>query len=82
MFGLLQTLTLVVFLDSCDASLFAIEQVQSISTPGYPQQYSSNLTCTWTVTANKDYLVRLETGFVSNDTCCEHLEVFCFSLGP
>ena len=64
--------------DDCGSRLSAIEQEQNISTPGYPEQYSSNLTCTWTITANSDYLVKLETGFVSNDTCCEHLEVSDF----
>ena len=65
--------------DDCGSKLSAVEQVQRISTPEYPQQYSYNLTCTWRITANRDYLIRLETGFVSNDTCCEHLEVsdFC-----
>ena len=64
--------------DECGSRLPAIEQVQSISTPGYPNQYSYNLTCTWTITASSDYLVKLETGFVSNDTCCERLEVSNF----
>ena len=64
--------------DDCGSRLSAIAQEQIISTPGYPEQYSSNLTCTWTITANSNYLVRLETGFVSNDTCCEHLGVSDF----
>jgi len=63
--------------DACGTYLVAIEQAQNISTPDYPLQYRSNLTCTWTITANTNYLVRLETGFVSNDTCCEDLQV-CF----
>jgi len=62
-------------LDECGANLVAIEYEQSISTPEYPNQYRSNLTCKWTITANTNYLVRIETGFVSNDTCCETLEV-------
>ena len=64
--------------DDCGSKLSAVEQVQRISTPEYPQRYSYNLTCTWRITANRDYLIRLETGFVSNDTCCEHLEVSSF----
>ena len=56
-------------------NLIAIAQVQDISTPEYPHQYRSNLTCTWTITATSNYLVQLETGFVSNDTCCENLQV-------
>ena len=60
--------------------MIAIEQPQNFSTPGYPHQYRSNLTCTWAITASPDYLVRLETGHVSNDTCCENLTVGLFLL--
>ena len=61
--------------DSCGSNLVARDKIQNISTPNYPHHYSSNLTCAWTITTSNDYLVKLETGFVSNDTCCERLEV-------
>ena len=66
------------FSDSCGSILVASDKTQNISTPNYPNQYSSNLTCNWKITTSKDYLVKLETGFVSNDTCCERLEVSDF----
>ena len=66
------------FSDSCGSYLVASDKTQNISTPNYPHQYSSDLTCVWTITTSKDYLVKLETGFVSNDTCCERLEVSYF----
>jgi len=62
-------------LDVCGGNLISIDQMQSISTPQYPLQYRSNLICIWTITANTNYLVRLETGNVSNNTCCENLKV-------
>jgi len=61
--------------DACGTTVVAIEKAQYISTPEYPHQYRSNLTCTWKITSNTNYLVRIETGYVTNDTCCEHLEV-------
>ena len=67
------------FSDSCGSYLAASDKTQIISTPNYPKQYSSDLTCNWTITTSKDYLVKLETGFVSNDTCCERLEVSDFA---
>ena len=64
--------------DGCGSNLIAIEQPQTISTPGYPHQYRSNLACTWAIAAGTNYLIRLENGYVSNRTCCETLEVnFC-----
>ena len=63
------------FADGCGSNLIAIEQPQSISTPYYPHQYRSNLTCTWIITTNSNYQVRLEADYVSNDTCCESLMV-------
>ena len=67
------------FLDFCGSYMVAIEKTQNISTPNYPQPYKSDLTCVWTITTSNDYLVKLETGFVSNDTCCESLYVSnCF----
>ena len=67
------------FADSCGSYLIASVETQNISTPNYPHQYSNDLTCVWTITASNDYLVKLETGFVSNDTCCERLEVRDFA---
>ena len=65
--------------DSCGTELVAIERPQSVSTPQYPYQYRSNLTCTWTITTETNYLVRLDTGHVSNNSCCEQLEVSNFN---
>ena len=67
------------FSDSCGSNLVASKKPQNISTPNYPNQYSSDITCVWTITTSNDYLVKLEIGFVSNDTCCERLEVSNFA---
>ena len=65
-------------IDSCDASFIGIQQPQNISTPEYPHQYRSNLTCAWTISTSGSYRIKLETGYVSNDTCCEKLKVTSF----
>ena len=66
--------------DGCGSNLIAIEQPQTISTPGYPHQYRSNLTCTWAIAAGTNYLVRLENGYISNSTCCENLMVSVIAI--
>ena len=67
------------FADSCGLHLKAITISSNISSPGYPLQYRSNLTCNWIITApTANHVIEIRTGFVSNQTCCERLQVNVF----
>ena len=47
----------------------------TLETPEFPSAYSSNLTCVWKIALPEEHFAEIKTGFVSNDTCCELLEV-------
>ena len=65
--------------DECGVNVFALNYTQNISTPEYPLQYRSNLFCNWTITSLPHHVTKLEPKYISNETCCEKLEVGSFN---
>ena len=67
----------IYFLDACGLSLIAIEKWRTLSTPNFPLPYKTNLTCTWTInTMSSNYTIKLITGSISDDSCCEQVSFF------
>ena len=48
-----------------------------ISSPGYPNSYSNNLDCDWSIaTANSSYIVQLTVVDIDLESCCDYVDVY------
>ena len=48
---------------------------QHLVSPNYPNFYSNNIDCEWSITAPEDQLVQLVFDKFSVEECCDKLEV-------
>lgn len=64
--------------ETCGVELAATEEFRYLTTSNYPDSYSGELICTWTISTFNNYMVEVVAEFDHDlESCCESLEV-CF----
>ena len=48
----------------------------AFSSPGYPYNYTDDLSCTWHIDVQPGYAVLLTIDDVATEECCDYVEVF------
>ncbi|XP_076821351.1 cubilin-like [Clavelina lepadiformis] len=60
----------------CGGVFMATSKPQRLTSPGWPNPYPSNQNCTWMLTAQQGYRIRIDILTFHTEPCCDHLEVY------
>ena len=61
--------------ENCGSELDATATPQTISSPGWPHNYTNNVYCKWIISAPPGYQVKLDIPQVDTEPCCDEFSV-------
>ncbi|XP_076821753.1 CUB and sushi domain-containing protein 1-like isoform X4 [Clavelina lepadiformis] len=63
-------------LGECGFNANATSTSQDLYSPGFPEQYRSNLDCVWVLTSRPGYYVNFTISSFETESCCDYLNIY------
>ncbi|XP_076821762.1 CUB and sushi domain-containing protein 1-like isoform X3 [Clavelina lepadiformis] len=60
---------------ACGFNANATSTSQNLNSPGFPEQYRSNLDCVWVLTSRPGYYVNFTISSFETESCCDYLKI-------
>ena len=67
---------------ACGDQLEALDEIQELTSPGFPFKHLSNQICTWPIRAPVNHVIEITANQISSERCCDGVQViYIFYVG-